>query len=138
MRSLAPVLLLATLLACGDSAGSGPTPNPGPELPRGDVQLLVESYSRSGERSFYTMELDGSLVSPFAGVPDDATFLAPSPDGQTIAYLRLTECDDVHIWLMDRDGRNRRPFLEGTRVVSHVSWSPDGTRLAYQSSTLDD
>jgi hypothetical protein len=137
-QRLAPVLL-AVGLACGDSAaGPDPGPGPGPELPRGDVQLLVESYARSGERSFYTMELDGSMVFPFTGIPDDATLVAPSPDGRTIAYLRLTEGDDLHIWLMDRDGGNRRPFLEGTRVVSHIAWSPDGTRLAFQNSTLDD
>ena len=140
MRPRSILLAVAAFVAaCDDSAtGPGPGPGPAPELPRGEVQLLVESYDRSGERSFYTMSLDGSLVGTHTGVPDDATFLAPSPDGRTIAWLRLTTSDDIHLWLMDRDGGDRRPLLEGVRVVSHVSWSPDGGRVAFQNSTLDD
>jgi dipeptidyl aminopeptidase/acylaminoacyl peptidase len=100
-------------------------------------QLLVERYSRAGKRSFYTMDLDGSSVAPFPGVPADALALVPypSPDGRTIAYLRRTPEDSVQLWLMDREGTGRRPLYEGQRVVEHAAWSPDGSRLAVEQST---
>ena len=105
------------------------------QLPADADRLLVERRSRSGERSFYTMDLDGSSTAPFPGVPGDATLLVPSPDGRTIAYLRSTEEGSVHLWLMGPEGEGRRPLLEGERMVEHAAWSPDASRLAVEQST---
>ena len=113
-----------TFLACDDG-----------QLPTEPDRLLVERRSRSGERSFYTMDLDGSSAAPFPGVPDDATLLVPSPDGRAIAYLRSTEDGFVNLWLMDSEGADRRPLLEDDRVVEHAAWAPDGARLAVEQST---
>ena len=126
------VALLA--LACNDSTAPGEGREP--EVGRPDAQLLVERYSRAGLRSFYTMAADGTFASALANVPDDALQLFPSPDGRTIAYLRLFD-DLVHVWLMGRDGDNRRPLVDDERVVRHVAWSPDGSRLLIAGSTLD-
>ena len=112
-----------------------PDRGPDPELPRGPYQLLVERYTRSGERSFYTMEPDGGRVAPCDGLPADAVQLAPSPDGRRLAYLRLLPEGDQHLWLMDRDGTKRRPLLEGERIVTGVAWSPDQRRLVYSDNT---
>ncbi|MDY0109619.1 MAG: FG-GAP-like repeat-containing protein [Candidatus Krumholzibacteria bacterium] len=112
-----------------------PDRGPDPELPRGPYQLLVERYTRSGERSFYAMEADGARVAPCDGLPTDAVQLAPSPDGRRFAYLRLRPEGDQHLWLMDRDGTNRRPLLEGMRIVTDVAWSPDQRRLVYSDNT---
>lgn len=128
---------LALALAACDEPAAPRTPPPGPELPRGDVQLLVERYDAAGRRDFYTMELDGSLVGAFTSIPDDAVFVAPSPDGAALAVLRERPTGDVHLWLIDRDGGNARPLLEGTRVVSSVAWSADGARLVLQHSDLE-
>ena len=137
MRSLAALFVVATtLVACGD--GSTSPGDDEPEVPRGPYQLLVERYSRAGERSYYTMALDGSLVAPFDGIPEDARLLVPSPDGRTIAYLRSTPDNQVHIWLMDRDGGNRRALLDGEWVVEHVAWSPDGSKLVFEATTATD
>jgi Tol biopolymer transport system component len=37
---------------------------------------------------------------------------------------------------MNREGGERRPLLEGARVMAHVAWSPDGARLAFEQTTL--
>jgi len=130
-------LLLACLLslaAC--SRGSTPPPPPEePEVARPAWQLLVERISRSGARSFLAMGVDGTFVAPLPGIPRDAVRVVPSPDGRTLAYLRSTD-DLLHLWLVDRDGTDARPLLEGVRVVDGVAWSPDGRRLVVELSTL--
>jgi dipeptidyl aminopeptidase/acylaminoacyl peptidase len=81
------------------------------------------------------MALDGTMVSDFP-VPERTRGLVPSPDGRTIAYLQELDDAGVHLWLMDRDGGNRRPVVEGDRVVESVSWSPDGGKLVFDGSTV--
>jgi len=57
----------------------------------------------------------------------------PSPDGTRIAFL--TTIDDVQgIYVMNRDGSN--VTLLANRVLGPVlrpTWSPDGTKIAYQT-----
>jgi dipeptidyl aminopeptidase/acylaminoacyl peptidase len=131
-----PRFRLAALLVLACSDGTAPGEGREPEVERPLAQLLVERYSRAGLRSFYTMTADGRFAAEFGNVPADAVQLFPSPDGRTIAYLR--EFDDLlHVWLMDRDGDNRRALLDDERVVRHVAWSPDGARLLIAGSTLE-
>ena len=136
MRRNVMTVAAALLAACGDTSGPVVTPVPEPEVPRGEYQLLVERFSPSGARAHYRMAPDGSSVSEFPGIPSDALFFAPSPDGRAIAYLRAQE-SDVHLWVMDREGTHHTPLLTGTRVVEYVAWSPDGLRLVYESSDFD-
>jgi hypothetical protein len=57
--------------------------------------------------------------------------IAWSPDGQSIAYLGIYG----RLYTMSPDGSNARPLVDedGLQVlgnyVSHVTWSPDGTKL---------
>ncbi len=52
-----------------------------------------------------------------------------SPNGQTIAFVRLNE-----IWLMYADGSDQRRLTTPAEGFS-PAWSPDGTRLAYSRSS---
>lgn len=131
------VAAFAVLAACNNDVTS-PLPRRDPdEIVRGDYQLLVERYSRAGERSFYSMDANGGFLAPLTGVPGDAQHIYPSPDGRTIAYLRLVD-DLTNIWLMNRDGTNRRPLVTGERVIDHVSWAPDGRQLVFGSTSIDE
>jgi dipeptidyl aminopeptidase/acylaminoacyl peptidase len=136
MRNVLLLAGLAALAACS-RAPSSPSPPPAePEVARPPWQLLVERVSRAGQRSFVAMTAERTFVSPVAGVPSDALRVAPSPDGRTLAVLRPQD-GLVHLWLVDRTGENLRPLLAGAATVGGVSWSPDGTRLAVEVSTLD-
>lgn len=135
---LAATILAALAAACSSGGAGRSTPPPDEaEVPRPGVELLVERFTRSGVHSWYTMAPDGGQVAPFTGVPEDALAVVPAPDGRTLALLRAAG-DDVHLWLMDRDGGGRRPLVEGAWVVHEVSWSPDGGRLAFSASTPEE
>ena len=136
MRSrLLPLAMLA-VAACSDS--TAPRRPDDPEVPRGEWAILVETLSRAGERSFFSMSPDGSYVAPLTGLPGDAVRVIPSPDGSTLAWIRETEEEEFQLWTMDRDGGNRRSIIADERTVHDVAWSPDGTRLAVELSTHDD
>ncbi|MBI5070581.1 MAG: PD40 domain-containing protein [Deltaproteobacteria bacterium] len=138
MRAYSWAVLSALLAACGGSSlRDPPRPPPEPEVSRGPVQLLVERFTRGGTRDFYLVEPDGSRLASFPAMPREVTQVVPSPDGRTLAQLVQQPTGEVHLWLADRDGRNRRPLLEGDRWVASVAWSPDSTRLAVSQTTLD-
>jgi TolB protein len=83
--------------------------------------------------NLWTMGADGSgaaqLTFPAEHPDERVTEPAWSPDGSRIAYLQGTR-----LYLMDADGRNRRPVgtAAGLGEVVWVSWSPDGSRLAIE------
>ncbi|NBC03474.1 MAG: prolyl oligopeptidase family serine peptidase [Bacteroidetes bacterium] len=59
-----------------------------------------------------------------------------SPEGETIAYLgyedRVQTYQLTKLWLMDRDGSNRREIQTGLdRSLSDISWSSDGAGIYF-------
>jgi TolB protein len=74
----------------------------------------------------YTVRPDGGDVRHLAREPDGVFSPTWSPDGRSIAFLG----NDDGLYLIDPDGRHRRRF-EGM-FGSRLSWSPDGTRLAFE------
>ena len=65
-----------------------------------------------------------------------------SPDGRTIAYARLgndimTDRMRSSIWLIDVATGMQTPLVTGPGSHGQPRWSPDGSRLAYISSTGD-
>ena len=89
----------------------------------------------------YTADLHGSDQHLVATDASDAAF---SPDGTRIAFVSTRdrngslsyaedEIDAAELYVSDTDGRNMRR-LSRTRDVNEAnpSWSPDGTRIAFQ------
>src|SRR5262245_17030571 len=65
-----------------------------------------------------------------------------SPDGKRIAYVRasgdiMTDRFRRAIWLVNDDGSNHRPLVQGTGGYASPRWSPDGKALAYTASEDD-
>nr|WP_294849811.1 S9 family peptidase [uncultured Sphingomonas sp.] len=63
-----------------------------------------------------------------------------SPDGRQIAYVRrsndiMTDKARSSIWLVDAATGAQRPLVTGPGDHFGPSWSPDGKRLAYASTT---
>jgi TolB protein len=56
-----------------------------------------------------------------------------SPDGSQIAYISDTNSQFPLVWLMARDGTNRRQIMStalGLEWADVISWAPDGKRFA--------
>jgi dipeptidyl aminopeptidase/acylaminoacyl peptidase len=66
-----------------------------------------------------------------------------SPDGEHIVYERgqMDKMKDrriARLWIMDADGSNHRKLTNRDISESNPTWSPDGNRIAFRSSTEDD
>lgn len=66
-----------------------------------------------------------------------------SPDGEHIVYARgsMDKMKDRRIsrlWIMDSDGSNHRKLTSRDVNERSPHWSPDGSRIAFTSSTEDD
>lgn len=63
-----------------------------------------------------------------------------SPDGGRVVYVRnfmdiMKDVRRSNLWIVDADGSNHRPLTTGNSNDSSPRWSPDGTRVAFLSSS---
>ena len=72
--------------------------------------------------------VDGKVMA----YPLAATALAWSPNGEWLAYPRLTEGDAREIWMVKTDSGEQVPLVTNTdpNVLWIPSWSPDGQQIA--------
>jgi dipeptidyl aminopeptidase/acylaminoacyl peptidase len=100
------------------------------------------SSDPDGQHLVYERETDFTLVVANADGSEPRPLLAPvglgnfpwSPDGATVA-ADASIGGESGLWLIPLDGAPRLVTPPGERlvVVSHIAWSPDGTRLAYEA-----
>jgi dipeptidyl aminopeptidase/acylaminoacyl peptidase len=62
-----------------------------------------------------------------------------SPDGNTIIYERhrfdvMTDRRFINLWSISFSGEEHIPLTSGKDVYGNVTWSPDGSRIAYTST----
>jgi TolB protein len=55
-----------------------------------------------------------------------------SPDGNTILFLRDRSGGGIHA--MDNNGGDVRKLIDAPGTERHAAWSPDGSRIAFQSN----
>ena len=63
-----------------------------------------------------------------------------SPDAKSVVYVRhsmdrMTDRDTGHLWLLKLADSSNRPMLEAKAAAYSPRWSPDGSRLVYNSSS---
>lgn len=143
-----------TKLLCGTSLGGGSRflmidASSGSRLSVVDPGVsgaVIAAWSPAGgELAFGTLTEDGSDVWRMALDSHDLVRLteehfenyAPSwsPDGEWIAYQSTAETGDSEIWVMDREGGQKKRLTHTRNGWSRApTWSPDGRWLAFVSS----
>jgi TolB protein len=114
------------------------------QLTKGGGPDIGLSISASGNELVYlqqqrvgylwTANIDGSALRQISFDEREAWEPSFSPDKKRIAFVMndpdpLTEKSDVYI--MDRDGNNRRRLTNGNPLTRFPVWSPDGRRIMY-------
>jgi len=96
------------------------------------TQLLADAIELGGHHSMWTVSELGQTPRELR---EGAWGFEVSPDGTHVAFSPLGASDYVReIWVMGIQGDNPQKVLaagENERLLTSVSWSPDGQRLAY-------
>jgi len=122
--------------------------------PRGD--RIVFTSLRAGDLDIYTMNLDGSGVTPVTAMEGYEGGPFFSPDGKEIvfrAYYPKTEAERknyrdllaqnlirpsvLNLYVVDADGKNRRLVLENNSANFAPYFFPDGQRIIFASNAAD-
>ena len=61
-----------------------------------------------------------------------------SPDGAAIAFLRPDERGRKQLWLIPASGGEARQLTSSAAGVTEITWSPDGSRIAFASDVDPD
>ena len=162
------VCLLALALLALSQMGSSPGPSCNGSCFEADIGYKYDrarphsrpTWSADGTRiaflhrgAVYVVASDGSslmqVVGPYLdpGPYRDMDLLqsplspAISPDGSKVAYIQNSSdhCEaNFDIYLSDVDGSNRQRLTDHDATDTNPVWSPDGTRIAFQSDRDSD
>jgi Tol biopolymer transport system component len=93
--------------------------------------ISMETRAQLGAvpRTAIVLAILGLLLAIFAGA-----MVAGSGRDTQAANGRIAFANQGDIYSMEPDGSDRQVLVEGAGDVSRLSWSPDGTRLAYWSA----
>ncbi|MFC1614390.1 S41 family peptidase, partial [Gemmatimonadota bacterium] len=94
-----------------------------------DDIYLVESADTSRKKLYQTLKF---TVLRLTDGPENEHNPLPSPDGQTIAYVR----GNGDLMLMDADGQNKRLLIGGWDQPTFC-WSPDSRWIAYSRNDIE-
>lgn len=105
-----------------------------------DGSEIVYVYRSVNFSEIFVMNADGSnnrrlTRSQSSSLGDNDWVFRPtwSPNGRQIAYVTDSDSYNPVVWIMDRDGTNRRLLMGVTdtfEAADALSWAPDGRRLA--------
>jgi Tol biopolymer transport system component len=84
------------------------------------VRLAIGADNKAAESVQLTADIQADSVLP-----------AWSPDGTLIAFQSKKDGGDYQVFVMDRDGNNKRRLSDGRGYAGWPAWSPDGKSVVY-------
>jgi TolB protein len=103
-----------------------------------DGRKIIFASQRSGNDDIWTYDLEikeFKQLTTYNARDYSPTF---SPDGSLIAFVcgefTLSGEENLEIYLMDKDGQNRRRITRNLGTDRYAAWSPDGKFLIYTSA----
>jgi len=134
-------IIYAALVSCTVRAQTGVTINYfNPDWSPDGKKIVFESGPNEA-LSIYTIDIDGKNLTRLTGDESNDEWPVWSPDGARIAFFtnRRKNRDDLkynfQLYMMNADGtEQKRVTSDGPGINFNISWSPNGNRLAFQSS----
>jgi TolB protein len=122
---------LAAALPLKHAAQSVPSKQPSPN---GKIVYQSDQAGDPGVNDIYTMDADGKHETRLTNNTTDDAAPVWSPQGNNIAFISDRRGNGYEVYLMNADGSNQRPLRADSPVYAiAAAWSPDGTRLSYES-----
>jgi TolB protein len=105
-----------------------------------DGSEIAYVYRGTSFSEIFVMNADGSnnrrlTASQSSQLTDNDWVFRPtwSPNGSQLAYVSDGDSYNPTLWLMNKDGSNKRELLQASEVqeaADGLSWAPDGKRIA--------
>ena len=96
--------------------------------------LLVALAVENQPAAIALVAAEGGVPKPLTKPPDGAlgdTTPAVSPDGKTVAFVRISNAEDEDIFTCDLTGGNLQRLTFDGRAIRGIAWTPDGSHLVY-------
>lgn len=99
--------------------------------------VVQKDYTDDSNWDIYRRRLDGSGELRLTDAPSLEDQAIWSPDGKTIVYRFLNK-ENFDIWLMNADGKNKRPLIEAPKSDEKTpAYSADGKEVIFFSNRDD-
>ena len=145
----AGVVVVVGALAVGVWSGVGALRGGGNDAAKagGSPLLIYSEFGRTTDTIWAAQADAPSRRSRLAAIdhaPEYGIVASLSPDGNHIAYTVLPANGaaaidaPAEVWLMDRDGRNRRRLAANADLPVAPVWSPDGSAIVFRRSDNGD
>jgi Tol biopolymer transport system component len=106
-------------------------------MPDGRSLLIaVVKYHKTDQKApFFSKVFNYTIISKqLTALLENASNLAPSPDGKTIAFLKRDDNKRTDIYFFNTNTKKETIFKTDTSRKNSLSWSPDGKNLLYNIS----
>jgi hypothetical protein len=86
----------------------------------------------TGDPEIWISSIEPAVLRPVTQTGGSVYDFGVTPDGEHIIYSARNEMEGLDLWMIDRQGANKRLLLDcGPDWCSNPALSPDGARLAY-------